>query len=910
MLDFLRPGSLAALRFAATRGILCLVLLYGWRDAGGADGELLEGRVQKGLLALYDFDSSDGSIVKDRADGEQALDLRIADPKAVRHSADGLTIGGKTLIQSEQPASRLIRSIKQSGAIAIEAWVRPARLDQSGPARIVTLSRDANERNFTLGQEGDKFEVRLRTTKTSGNGIPSLASKPKSLRADWMHVVYTYNRAGRARLYLDGKLNAEQQIGGDLSNWNGELKLALANELSGDRPWLGAYRLVAVYDRDLSPAEVERNFRAGRDLAPPTAAELLARKSAANARLFETRIAPLVSQHCLECHDSVTRQGKLDLSHKSAALAGGEQGPAIVAGNPAESRLWQLVESDEMPHDRPPLSQVEKEQLKQWLEGGANWSLEAIDPAIYAHGGGPTKVFVQRLTVPEYIETVRGSVGVDIAKEARELLPRDLRADGFSNTAYNLNVDLGHVEAYANLAEIIVGRMDVKAVARKHTKSRELTDENVTQVIEPLGRRLLRGPLDKEEVTRYCGISTSVAAAGGNFEEAIRYILEAMLQSPRFLYRIESQRGDGSAGPLTPYELASRLSYLLWGGPPDDALLAAAEKQAFNRAEVEAQVRRMLEDPRAVARSRQFITEWLNLDRLENLRPSAERFPDWDARLAADMRHETLAFFEEIVWKQNRPLTDLLNAQITFVTPRLAKHYGLPLDNLPKGDEPVRYDLSSVPGRGGLLTQGSVLTVGGDDASTVTRGLFVMHELLRGVVRDPPPCVDTTPVPTKPGLTQRAIAESRIANQSCAGCHVKFEPLAFGLEKFDGLGSYHDTDEHGNKLRDDGNILFPGEETPVAFESSAELMELLAKSDRVRESFTWKVAQFAVGRPLGAEDAAVVADIHRDAQKAGGTYAGLMTAIVLSDLVQKARTEATASSSLDNTSSKDQSADQ
>ena len=99
------------------------------------------------------------------------------------------------------------------------------------------------------------------------------------------------------------------------------------------------------------------------------------------------------------------------------------------------------------------------------------------------------------------------------------------------------------------------------------------------------------------------------------------------------------------------------------------------------------------------------------------------------------------------------------------MTPRLAKHYGLPLENPPTGDEPVRYDLSKVPGRGGLLTQGSVLTVGGDDASMVTRGLFVMHELLRGVVRDPPPCVDTTPVPSKPGLTQRMISESRIADQ-------------------------------------------------------------------------------------------------------------------------------------------------
>ena len=257
-----------------------------------------------------------------------------------------------------------------------------------------------------------------------------------------------------------------------------------------------------------------------------------------------------------------------------------------------------------MPHDRPPLTTEDKTLLKQWIEGGAAWSLEAIDPAVYAHGDGSQQVFVQRLTVPEYIESVRITLGVDIAKDARELLPRDLRADGFTNTAYNLTVDLGHIEAYAKLAEIIAGRIDIKAVATKHTKSRELTDENVTQVIEPLGRRLLRGPLSKDEVARYCGISTTVAAAGGNFEEALRHIFEAMLQSPRFLYRIERQHGGDSAQPADPYELASRLSYILWGGPPDDELLTAAEKGQLDRAGVEAQAKRMLQDRRAPSRAR------------------------------------------------------------------------------------------------------------------------------------------------------------------------------------------------------------------------------------------------------------------------------------------------------------------
>ncbi|MEM7232381.1 MAG: DUF1585 domain-containing protein, partial [Planctomycetota bacterium] len=168
---------------------------------------------------------------------------------------------------------------------------------------------------------------------------------------------------------------------------------------------------------------------------------------------------------------------------------------------------------------------------------------------------------------------------------------------------------------------------------------------------------------------------------------------------------------------------------------------------------------------------------------------------------------------------------------------------------------------------------------------------WVLHELLRGVVKDPPPCVDTTPVPTKPGLTQRAIAEARIQDKTCGGCHARFEPLAFGLEKFDGIGAWHENDEHGNALRDDGEILIPGSAKKVAYRTSSELMGLLSKSSRVAESFTWKMTQFALGRPLVAEDARDVATIHAAATKNGGTYQATIRAIVTSELVRTIRTE-------------------
>ncbi|MCG8584154.1 MAG: DUF1588 domain-containing protein, partial [Pirellulales bacterium] len=278
-----------------------------------------------------------------------------------------------------------------------------------------------------------------------------------------------------------------------------------------------------------------------------------------------------------------------------------------------------------------------------------------------------------------------------------------------------------------------------------------------------------------------------------------------------------------------------------------------------------------------------------NLARLDNLRPNKKKFPHYQPELADDMRRETLRFFEEIAWNRDRPLSELFNAQITFLTPRLARHYGLK-PKASHGEKLSTYDLSNQAERGGLLTHASLLTVGGDEASMVSRGLFVLSDLLRGVVKDPPPCVNTTPVPTKAGLTQRSIAQQRIASAKCGGCHARFEPLAFGLEKFDGLGAFHEKDEHGNRLRDDGEVLIPGQVKPIKYSSSAELMALLAASDRVSETIAWKATQFALGRPLAASDVATMAAIHKTAQAGGGTYRSLIKAIVLSDLVQERRT--------------------
>lgn len=840
----------------------------------------------QGLIALYTFENLADDIVPDRSAFGKPLDLRIENLDRVAHRPGSLQLKGATVLRSVQSAKKIAEAVKRSGELSVEVWVTPANLSQSGPARLVSISSDPSNRNLTLGQEKDRWDVRLRTSKTNGNGIPSTTTPPcETASPDSMvHVVSTRNAHGELRIYVDGNLLARGNVAGKFDSWSDGYRLLLGNEQTGDRPWLGQLHRVAIYNRSLSAQDVERYFHSGPSGEGET--QWLRQHAQAMARQqFATEIAPLLARRCLECHDAAIKKGGLDLSHRQAAMAGGESGPVIVAGDADKSILWDQVVSGDMPAQGTRLSPSEMKSLRTWIDSGALWSVDSIDPAVYSSHAGASRSWVQRLTIDEYIETVRSTVGVDIAEQARRLLPEDLRADGFRNTAYNLTVDLEHVQAYAQLARTISEQVDIAKFTDQFSNLRSLnTDATAREMVAKMGQWILRGPLDEREVTNYCGILTAVASAGGSFEDGIAMLIETMLQSPRFIYRIERQYADGVSHRVPPYELASRISYILWGGPPDKLLYEAAKNgRLADRKNCLKQVRRMLDDPRTVQRSRQFVTDWLDLDRLLTLRPGADRYPDWDSSLASDMRRETLSYFEHVVWDQQRPLGELFNTQITFASPRLAKHYGLK----PQNAAWAAYDLSQVPRRGGLLTQGSVLTIGGDDASMVTRGLFVLKDVLRGVIGAPPPGVDTTPVPAKPGISLRMIAQQRIDNVACGGCHQKFEPLAFGLEPYDGVGVDHDQDEFGNTLRSDGQLLIPGTAEPLSYQTQTQMMNLLAASDRVSETITWKVVQFSLGRPLGPVDAATVQQVHRQAVDQKGTYRALLTALVMSDLVQK-----------------------
>ncbi len=177
--------------------------------------------------------------------------------------AGSLEVRSQTLIRAKQPPTQLINAIKRTGELTIEAWITPQRTDQTGPARIVTLSKDTNARNFTLGQDKDRFDVRLRASGTDANGMPSISSRSGTVVTKPTHVVYTRERSGVTRVFINGKESGTGKANGNLGNWDGSYSLALANELTKDRPWLGTYHFVAIFDRAHNSAEVQQNFAAG-----------------------------------------------------------------------------------------------------------------------------------------------------------------------------------------------------------------------------------------------------------------------------------------------------------------------------------------------------------------------------------------------------------------------------------------------------------------------------------------------------------------------------------------------------------------------------------------------------------------------------------------------------------------------
>lgn len=383
-----------------------------------------------------------------------------------------------------------------------------------------------------------------------------------------------------------------------------------------------------------------------------------------------------------------------------------------------------------------------------------------------------------------------------------------------------------------------------EARARIVTCDPALMDETdcARQVFAGFGRRAWRRPLTLEEMARLAGFLDIAQGQGGSWEDGVRLGLQAILLSPHFLFRVEvdPDPSDPAAHPISDHELAARLSYFLWSSMPDEALDAAADAGGLNEpAAITAQLDRMLADDKARALVDNFAGQWLFLRALDDLDPDYQKYPGFDEELRASMRAETEAFFESFLDSDASAL-DMLDAGFSFIDDRLARHYGLP----EVGGEGLTRITELGPGRAGLLTQASVLSVTSNRTRTspVKRGLWVLANMLCTEPPPPPPDVPVLEEPVDPDSSLRDRMEQHRADPQCAGCHALMDPIGFSFEHFDAIGAWRDDDE-GFAIDDSGAL--PGD---LQFSGADELSTLLKADERVARCIAGKLSTYGMGR--------------------------------------------------------------
>ncbi len=481
---------------------------------------------------------------------------------------------------------------------------------------------------------------------------------------------------------------------------------------------------------------------------------------------------------------------------------------------------------------------------------------------------------LRRLTVAEYDATVSDLL-LDDTRPAARFLPEDLLTP-FDNDFRNQDPSAVLVQGAETLAGDVATRL-VADVARRDqvigcAPSSPTDDVCLRSFVSAVGRRAYRRALAPAEIDDLALLGSTIAAEQNDFHQGVDVIVRALLQAPQFLYRVEI--GEPVAGQpglfaLDGYEVATRLSYLLSGSTPDDALLAAAEAGALASPDDRAaHAARILALPRARAHVDRFHAMWLGYDRLSVA-------PD----LAQRMRAETAALLGRVVFDEQRSWLDLFTATETYVDDVLAAHYGLPP---PGSAAPVWAGLSGT-GRQGLLSHGTFLSSASNpgDTSPTKRGLLIRDRLLCSPVPPPPPDVPAD-MPPDPGIAECKWDQYAAHREkgTCAGCHAQMDPIGFGLENYDKEGRYraHDDGKPQCAISGEGELVGAG-----TFRGPAELSDLLVEGGALEACATRHLLQYALGHEVGPDDASLEQELGEAFTVAGHRFDALLIALVRSD---------------------------
>lgn len=565
----------------------------------------------------------------------------------------------------------------------------------------------------------------------------------------------------------------------------------------------------------------------------------------------EYREFEFIKRYCLECHSGEKPKASLDLSRFDSM-------DKILS----EALLWDDILIRLSQGDMPP-KEADLPTLNERSEF-LNWVESSLQKAACQSGPHAGPAVLRRLNRAEYSASVRDLL--DIHFDAGEALPSDgSGGEGFDNASETLFISPIHAEKYMDAARVAVeyAFADPRSLRRfLVAEPDEKTSPEVAarRVIEDFLPRAFRRSIPESEILEYLALFHAAYKADPSFMVAIRLTLQAVLISPKFLFIAEEPNFDSKPHKVTDHELASRLSYFLWGSLPDDELLKAADEGNLSDSRIlQEQFKRMLgsQNSRKVRNfSQNFVEQWLGTRALGREFKPDKSIRGYDSELEGGMKYEPVFFFHEIL-TENRSLLDLIKADYTYVNRRLARHYRI------KGEfreQPKRVQLTDENRRGGLLSMAAVLAVSSypHRTSPVLRGKWILETILG----DPPP----PPPPNVPELEESASSVSSESlrqrlelhrqNVACAQCHDRIDPLGFGLENYGVLGRWRDKYE-GHTV--DARGALPDGTT---FSGPAELkLALLGRKDQFVRHLTKKMLGYALGRGLTYYDYCAVNSI-------------------------------------------------
>lgn len=402
-------------------------------------------------------------------------------------------------------------------------------------------------------------------------------------------------------------------------------------------------------------------------------------------------------------------------------------------------------------------------------------------------------------------------------------------------------------------------------------------DAGARAILSRFAELAFRRPPEPSRIDQFFAFYQARRAAGDEFETAVKLAMQGILAAPEFVFMIESKAGSGGKWqPLDDFEMASRLSYFLWSGPPDAELYALAKAGKLRQPGMFVQqARRMMQHPRAARFAENFTGQWLKLRTLGQMVPDSAKFVEWEGTLQDSMRKETELFFLHILQK-DLPIAQFIDSDFAMLNGRLAYFYGIP------GVSGYEFRPVSIKGtqqRGGLLAQASLLTLTSDGIRTspVKRGAFILENILGSP--PPPPPNDVPPVKETTGSTLRERLAAHREMPACAGCHAKIDPLGFALENFNAIGKWRDKEEDTKLPVDPSGEMKGG----AKFADFAEFKKLLtARSDDVAACLCQKLLMYALGRPLDFSDDATIKDIVKRTEADGGKLSTMVLGIVTS----------------------------